>query len=120
MATASNAIPFVNPVQRDTEFKLGEAVYWLRYDFTAIAAFERGTGINPVTHGIGTDPVTLVAFLWAGLRHHHPEVSFETVESWFTSDTAAALYSIAYRAFNGALPEASADGEGGSLGPIEA
>ena len=79
--------------------------YTLRYGFTAIAGFEEGTGVNPAVDPMPPTLFNFMCLLYAGLSEYHPEVSIETVQSWFNEETSADLCRFAWESFYGALPE---------------
>jgi hypothetical protein len=113
-------ITVIDPAARETAFSVGDDNYRLRYDFTAIAAFEDGTGINPATHPIPPTMQNLMCLLYVGLHHHHPEVKIETVTGWFTPQTSGDLSELAWKAFHGTMPKPASDTSEASADPPSA
>ncbi len=110
----------INPIAPDYEFTVEGKRYKLRFDFTAIAVFESSMGFNPIVRGIGTEPMTLIVLLYVGLLANHPDITLDQVQSWFTSITAAPLYSIVLKAFRGSIPEAEDGAAKASADPMTA
>jgi hypothetical protein len=102
---SNKKIPVLDSAARETEFTVDGVTYRLRYNFDAIAGFEEGTGINPAIESIPPTILNFMSLLYAGLRAHHPEVTIETVQSWFNEETSAQLCKLAYESFYGTLPE---------------
>lgn len=102
---AKKKIAALDSAARETEFVIDGATYRLRFGFDAIAGFEEGTGINPAITSVPPTIFNLMCLLYAGLRAHHPEVTIETVQSWFTDQTSSELCTIAWESYYGSLPD---------------
>jgi hypothetical protein len=100
-----NKLVVIDSTARETSLTVNGKNYLLRYSFEAIAGFEEGTGINPAIQTIPPTTQNLMFLLFAGLRAHHPEISIETVASWFNEESAGALCKVAWESFYGTLPE---------------
>jgi hypothetical protein len=105
---------------RETEFIVDGETYRLRFNFEAIAGFEEGTGINPISEPIPPTTFNIMCLLYAGLQAHHSEITMETVESWFNDQNGVQLGKVAFEAFYGSLPEPKAKDEDGTPDPLKA
>jgi|ERR1035437_545263 hypothetical protein len=112
LAAAREPILRIDTAASEKEFVIDRKTYRLRYGFDAIAGVEEGTGINPALGSYEPTFFNLMCLLWAGLRAHHPEVTIDTVKTWFVDqDSALALSKLAWESFFGAVPKSAAKEE---------
>ena len=83
----------------------------LRYDFGALRAFEKLTGVNPLIENFTITSANVDAFIWAGLHRNHPEVTLEQVQKWVTPATFRPLLGLVADAYAASFPRVEGDQE---------
>jgi hypothetical protein len=110
----------IDEVNEEATVTVDDQAYRIFFDLTAIYAFYRVFGINPVFEPIGFDPLRWVALLWGGLVHYQPEIDPGLVRSWFDGASMSRLVEGTWQAFRMFLPKPDEEKKGVPADPPQA
>lgn len=112
------------PASADRQIEIGEESYTLRFSVRAMAALQDHYQLSSLTavgeklsDGDNLSINDMVAMLWAGLRTHHADVTFEQATDILDDMGLENMQSVLGEALQGAMPDASPDGEEAPGGP---
>ena len=83
---------------------VGGESYHLRYDFGAFRAYEKATGVNPLTPEFEINATNLDRFLWAGFQRQHPQLTVEQIQEWLIPSNMRGFLNLAADAYYACIP----------------
>lgn len=89
--------------------------YRVRYDFAALGLFHEITGVN-LLHGWDAakfGPNEVIAFLFSGLHHNHPDVTFQWCSEYLNLDNYEEILIQLRPALKTAMPEPDGEKQAG-------
>lgn len=99
-----------NPARSEVALKVGDNDYTLKFSTNSICELEDrlDKGLNEIVRNMER-VATVRALLWAGLRHHHPEVTIAGAGEMIDSAGVGPITDAIGRALTAAFPPASQD-----------